>query len=429
MPKVPLLALALLALLGGCDGSDPALTWPQFRGPGGIGVSAEEGLPVKWGPEGDGLRWRTEIPYKGVSSPIVAGSRIFLTGEIQHEEGTDLKIISLELKSGALLWESTVVSRQRESFPPRSVLNNPAGPTPVTDGRLVFAYFGTHLVAVDFKGRIAWSEEIDPAYIELLFYGASSSLVLAGDNVIVFRDRERLDEGVFGWIAAFDKKTGRKRWKVDWEDTCCSYTTPITVEGDGGTRILVALAGRIVAFDAATGTELWRRPQGTQQPVASPAREGDVVCVATGAHNVKATSCWRLGEVEGVPSAQELWTRDRMGPSTGSPVMTKGFLFSLTENGFLRCHDSQTGKQLWRTRLAAGPYHASLVAGDGKVYAVSRHGTVSVFAAANRFNLLAENELPDTDIVASPAIADGCLIVRTGTSVLCIEGEGVQATG
>lgn len=416
------LALAAVVTLAGCGEPETATSWPQFRGPGGLGVSSEPGLPVEWLPDGNALRWEAQIPYEGVSSPIVAGSRVFLTGEELEGGQTDLKVMSLDLKTGDMQWASTVVSRKRESFPHRSVVNNPAGPTPATDGDLVFADFGTHLAALDFEGQLVWSEEIHPEYLEELYYGAGSSLVLAGDNVIVLRDRERLDEGIEGWIRAFDKQTGEARWKTAWDDTCCSFTTPLVIERGGASQIIAVLAGRLVAFDALTGNELWRRPLTAAQPVSSPALDGDVLCVATGAHNRKQTSCWRLGEADGMPGENPLW-QEKQAPSTGSPVMYKGLLFTLHEKGFLRCQDPQTGNVVWKIRLRTPQYHASLVAGDDKIYAVSRRGIVSVLAAAGKLDLLAESELPGSDIVASPAIADGCLIVRTGSSLLCVEGS------
>ncbi len=185
------------------------------------------------------------------------------------------------------------------------------------------------------------------------------------------------------------------------------------------------LSNRVVAFDATTGNELWRRPLTATQPVSSPALEGDLLCIATGAHRNKQTGCWRLGAADGVPGETPLW-QEKRAPGTGSPVLYNGLFFTLHENGFLRCQNPETGKVLWQTRLKEPPYHASLVAGDGRVYAVSRSGGVSVFAAGPRWEQLAENQLPDSDILATPAIADGCLIVRTAGSLLCVEGRDQQ---
>ncbi len=410
---------AALVLLSGCGGADRETTWPQFRGPGGNAVSTEVGLPTAWEADGSAFRWRFASPYEGLSSPIVAGSRIFLTGERVEEGSSDLRVFALSLESGELEWESSVVSRERESFPQRSVVNSPAGMTPATDGELVFADFGTHLVALDFDGELLWSREIQPDYLELMYYGAGSSLVLTADSVIVFRDRERLDEGVEGWIAAFDKATGESRWRIGWEDTCCSFTTPMVVERAERTEVVAVLSSRVVSWDAATGEEIWRRPITATQPVSSPALEGDLLCVATGAHQRKQTACWQL-DADGTPGDEPLW-HEKWAPGTGSPLLYDGLFFILHENGFLRCQDARGGKVQWQTRLPEPPYHASLVAGDGKIYAVSRGGRVSVFAAGPGLRQLADNELPDINVLATPAIADGCLIVRTAESVLCIE--------
>ena len=287
------LAVGVLALfLVACGGGprDPG-EWPQWRGPAGTGVSSTEGLPLHWDEDGAGIRWQVEIPDKGISSPIVSGGRVFLTSEQQQGDDTALKVASYDLATGALQWRTTVLSRAREKFPPRSVTNSPAGPTPAADGKFVYAYFGSHLAALDFRGRLAWLEEIDPRYLDDIWYGAGSSLVLAGNQIIVFRDREQTGKGHFSWLAAFDKKTGRRVWRKQWRDTCCSYTTPLVLERPSGTELVVSMAGRLVSHDLGTGEPLWRREHLSWQPVASPVVMDDLVCVASGAHLNKGLSC------------------------------------------------------------------------------------------------------------------------------------------
>ena len=422
------LPVGVLALfLAACSGGPrDAGEWPQWRGPTGTGVSSAEGLPLSWDQEGAGVRWQVEVSDKGISSPIVSGGRVFLTSEEQQGGNTALKVVSYDLATGALQWQTTVFTRTREKFPPRSIANSPAGPTPVADGKFVYAYFGSHLAALDFRGRLAWLEEIDPRYLDDVWYGAGSSLVIAGNKIIVFRDREKTGEGDFGWLAAFDKKIGRRVWRKQWRDTCCSYTTPLVLERDSGTELVVSMAGRLASYDSDTGEFLWRRHHVLEQPVASPVVMDDLVCVASGAHFNKGMACWRMNDRRG-KRPKELWRSARAIPETSSPVLYNGFLFTLTERGIMSCYNSESGKLAWRKRIAGGVYHASLIAGDDKIYAFSMGGLVSVIAAEPRFKTLAENQLPARGVVASPAIAGGCLVVRTAEHLLCIDGAGTDS--
>lgn len=397
--------------------------WNRFRGPDGQGVSTEEGLPVHWSEDGAGVRWTVEVPGPGVSSPIVNDWKIFLTGEEIEGDTTDLKVIALDLRTGERLWETTVLTREREPFPVRSVNNTSSGPTPVTDGERIYAYFGTHLAALDFSGELLWIYEVDSDYLDHVYYGAGSSLVLAGDKLLVLRDREKVAPELVGWLGAYDKLTGKRLWRKKWQDTCCSYTTPILYEGQSGTEILITQAGRFASFELETGKRLWTRPQKVNQPVASPVLAGDLLCSSSGGHGVKNVTCWKMrANNKGNTRPEPLWASNQGVNSIASAVLYNGLLFSVTDEGVMYCFDAKTGRALWRTRLERGNYSASLTAGDGKIYAFSRWGSSSVIAAASRFELLALNTLPHRDVVATPAVADGCLLVRTNDHLMCVEG-------
>ena len=415
-----LLIAALLAL--GCNGSPEldSASWDQFHGPGGTGVSPETDLPLYWGEDGAGIRWKSAVP-PGVSSPIVSRSQVILTAETVTGKKTNLKVISLSLKNGKPLWETDVFSRSREEIELRSVNNSPAGPTPATDGEHIFAYFGSHLAALDFDGQVVWLRRIDPKYLDEIRYGAGSSVVLTDSSVIVLRDQE--ETGRAGWLAAFDKKTGERRWRRRWQDTCCSYTTPVLLRRETHTEVIIAVARRIQAFDADSGKRIWHRPQDMNQPVASPVLVDDLLCSATGAHGVKDAACWQLDFAKKPKKmAKRLWRARKGINSIATPVLYNDMLFSITDKGVLYSFDPRTGATHWVARLSPGPYVASLVAGDGKIYAFSRHGGGSVIAASAEYQLLAENQLPEGEILASPAIAGGCLLLRSDAHLLCVEG-------
>ncbi|MCP4201565.1 MAG: PQQ-binding-like beta-propeller repeat protein [bacterium] len=411
-------SVLLLATALACAEPDrEAGPWPQWRGVEGRGISNETDLPVSW-TEDDGIRWATELPGQGISSPIVGPGTVYLTADEGEGSERQLSLLALELDSGEIRWKAEILQRPEEKL---HRLNRAAAATPATDGRAVYVYLGSHLAAVDLSGKVLWLREIDADYLEHSRYGTGSSLVLTEDDVIVFQDLELWEDGA-GWIAAFDKKDGERRWITQWDNSCCSYTTPIKVDFAGETEIVVAHARKIISYSAKTGERIWQRDQTVNQPVASPVAEGDLLCAATGAHNVREMGCWRLLFKNDKRRVKALWKDNKMVPATASPLLYNGLFFTVHEKGFVGCYNPETGNRLWRTRLPQGPYHASPVAGDGKIYAINLAGGVSVFSATNSFELLGHGQLPEGEVVASPAIADGCLIVRTSGHLYCVEG-------
>lgn len=417
-PAALLIGLALAAT--GCGPRETAGIWPQWRGSGGTGISSETSLPEQW-TETEGVRWVADLPGEGTSSPIVGRDLVFLTTAEGSRKATRLSVLAVRLADGEIVWQTEILVRPAGKL---HRMNTPAGATPATDGKRVYAYFGSHLAALDLAGQLLWTREIDDRYLQETRYGASSSLVLLDDRIIVLQDRETVVEDETGWLAAFAKEDGGELWRVDWSHTCCAYTTPLVLELGGRQQIFVALAGSVVGYDPADGSKLWERDQDMNQPVASPVLEGDLLCTASGAHGVRETVCRRIGHQRGETTVEELWRTKRSVPATASPVLLDGRLYIVTEMGILLCLDATSGETLWRKRLDAGGYHASLVAGGGKLYAISNRASISVVATEPEFRLLAENPLPAVGVIASPALADGCLLVRTPEQLLCIEGSG-----
>ncbi len=409
------LVVLMVALSPACARQEPTLEWPQWRGQGGLGVSAETRLPAAWDESGDALRWQTKLPGRGTSSPVVARGTVLLTFAEKQASGVDLKVAAFDLTAGKSLWQTAVVSRPVEQL---HRLHSSAGTTPASDGHDIFVYFGSHLAALDFEGAIRWLEEIDPDYVEYSRYGAGASPILVDDKVIVFRDRERNRDGYPGFLAAYSKKSGEELWRTEWSTGCCSYATPIVRSSGESSELVVSHSGHLAVYDAATGEKRWETPQKVNQPVASPVGEGELICSTTGAHQVREANCWKVGPGAGEAGAP-LWSSARMVPGTSSPVLYNGRLFSLHEKGFIVSLDPATGRVLWKNRIKSGNYIASLVAGDGKLYAMSREGVVTTVAATDEFELLGESKVPDSDLVASPAIADGCLLVRTRGHLFC----------
>lgn len=415
--------LGFVLLASGCPGA-PEHEWPQWRGPDGLGI-ARGPLPTTWSLEGPSLRWKTELPGRGNSSPVVAEGRIFLTLALQASQTSqppaaaevERSVVALDLESGELLWRTPVLVAPRGTI---HHLNTVVAPTPVTDGESVFVYFGSAIARLDRDGEPIWKREVDPRYAELSRYGASSSLVLTRDAVIVTQDRESAAAEDPGWIAAFDRASGEPLWRSQWDDTCCSYSTPLVVERGGGEEIVFAHSGRVASYDARSGERLWEHGYPIHQMVASPVIHEDVLGVSGGAHNVRHTVFLRLAGSGSETRAEVLWEDDRLVPQISSPVLYEGLFFSITDQGVLACYDAPTGELLWRHRLASRRNRASLLAGDGKVFITSSAGVVTVVAASRTFELLAENNLGEELSNASPAVAGDCLLLRTRTALVCI---------
>ena len=245
-------------------------------------------------------------------------------------------------------------------------LNTLAAPTPATDGHRVYVYFGSMLAALDLDGQIAWKNEIDPDCYKYWKYGDASSPVLVDDMVVVFQDQEWSDKGDVGWMAAFDKTTGKQVWRHEWSDTCCSYATPIVIDRGSGKELLFPHAGYFALYDPSTGERHWAHDYEIDQPVASPVVTGDIVPYTGGAHQKRATVALRLPEV---PAAvQPCSGKSRTWPSeTSSPVAIDGRLYFITQKGIIYCVDAETGTQHWKRRFSRGGFHSSLVAGDCKI--------------------------------------------------------------
>lgn len=426
-------ALALFAAggicLASCAGPLPdESAWPGWRGPGGLGISPESDLPEVWSSESANIRWRADIPGQGNSSPIVSRQRVFLTTSYGKPDDRSQKaekrrrlkfvVLALDLETGSMLWQTPVHHGFRGK---KHHLNTYAAPTPVADGETVFAYFGQWLAALDYDGEIRWRVETDPDFHAGSRYGAAASPILVGRSVVVFQDNEGDGDPRPSWIAAFDKRDGRQLWRREWRGTCCSYVTPIVVRRDGAAQIVTATSKLMMAYDAESGDELWRADHRVLQPVPSPVTAGDLLCVPGGIHD-KELAMYRLGGTGADTRAEPVWKSRSRVPEIASPVLYRGLLFTLTDGGIMTCLDAETGERYWRKRLRPALYRPSLVAGDGKVYATSTQGITSVIAAEREFRILAVNELGEGSD-ASPAIADGHLLIRGPNSLTCIGKE------
>ncbi len=415
VPALVLATLALASVLTACAQPDVAVQWPSFRGPTGMGLFEDAGLPVTWSADDGSVLWKAKIPGRGNSSPVVADGRVFLTTAVAKGDGSGnvvREVLALDLESGEILWETEIYRGEKEKLHRE---NTSAGPSAVTDGRHVFATLGTHLSKLDVDGGIVWNHEVHPDYVEHSRYGAASSLVLTSNAVILLRDREAAEPGLTGWLAAYSRDDGSELWRHEWGDICCTYSTPLVVDRGAGEEVLVALTHRLKSFDAVTGDHLWSAEYEINQLVGGPVLEGDLLIVAGGAHNVRETAAFRLTGAGAETQVEKLWNTVKFAPQTSSAVLHEGLVYTMTTKGMVACRDGWSGETLWQQRLKLRSPHAALIAGDGKVYSMSPVGQTAVMVAGPEFELLALNELPEEGnkwAGASPAVADGTLLVR-----------------
>lgn len=423
------LLAALLAV--GCSPAgvdDSPGIWAQFRGPDGRGIAAESKLPHHWTPE-EGIRWRTLLP-DGISQPIVSTDRIFAAGGKDIEDKTFSRVVlGLDAATGDILWETDILTGPREKL--HYKFSSVAMASPATDGETIFAYFGPRLAALTRDGEVLWNEAIDPEYWNQSRYGAVSSPVLVEDKVLILRDLEHgggASEGLRSWLAAYSQQDGSLIWKTEWTGTCCSYVTPTLAEHeDGTTQVLVTSSPSIKSFDLETGAELWTIDYPSVQVVPSSSLIGDLF-IASGAVHDRLTAGFRLIGSGADTQIEELWSITKAVPEIASPVVYNGILYQVTEAGVASAINAETGKPLKRWRLEPGPYRASMIAGDGKIFAMSARGTVSVWRPEAPFEMLGTNHLPvDTGPYLAMAAAEDCLLLRSRRALYCVDGIEVEA--
>jgi outer membrane protein assembly factor BamB len=401
------LAIMLMAVvLGSAARAD---NWPAWRGPAGTGITTENGLPVHWSSTHN-VRWKVALHGAGASTPVVWGDRIFLTAS-DSRLNDRLHIFCYHRRDGRLLWHRRLFgSAPTDLYAPGGM----AVPTPVTDGNHVIALFGTgDLACLDLDGKPVWLRSLAQEYGPFRNrWGMASSPVLAGDLVIL-----QVDHWGPSYLLAIDRKTGATCWKTG-RDAAVNWSTPLVVTVKDHVEVITIGTHRIKSYDLASGVERWTVGGMDNQCIPSPVAEGNLLfaCSAEGTFGIRLDG--RNSELEG---SSLVWKNKRGNPFVPSPVAYQGCLYVVGDKGIGTCLDAATGKQLWKERLGES-YHASLLAGDGKVYFTSKEGMVRVVRAGPVFELLAENDMGE-GIIASPAVSRGDIFLRGEKHLFCISAQ------
>jgi outer membrane protein assembly factor BamB len=400
---------ALVCIICFCALAVLADNWPQFRGTGSRGVSSEKNLPVKWSAT-ENVKWKTKLPGPGHSSPVIWGDRIFLTAYRKAEKG-ELLVLCLDKKTGRILWERKAPATGIEKV---HATNSPASPTPVTDGKYVYVWFGSYgLLCFDFAGNKIWEQPIGPHPIE---WGSGSSPILYKDMVLLNCETDAED-----FLLAVDKNTGKTIWRTAQPNTERAWPTPVVWNVAGRDQVVISGSGGVKAYDPQDGKEIWMVEGLPRWVTQTPVVANDLLFVASfGLDQYNFIMAIRPGGRGNITQNNVAWRQVRNLNSISSPVIVGDQLFVVRNGGIMACLDAKTGNLIWQERLPApGDYYASLVAGDGKIYALSEEGIATVIAAKPVYELLGRNVLGER-CLASPAISERQVFIRSDESLFCI---------
>ncbi len=434
-------SLVLLFTFTSVNIAQAQTNWPQWRGSDGSGISAETSVPSEWG-DSKNIRWKAPIPGRGHSSPIVWGSRVFLTTSIEgsvvpgatavrhfrkgqeylnpDSVGADhsytLKLLCLALDSGKLLWEKSLY--EGTVYDNRHRKNTYASTTPATDGKYIYVSFEAEgLYCYDFDGKRIWKASLGK--IAKGGMGPGTSPVLF-ENLVILQCDQEYGEGSF--IAAVDKKTGKEVWRTT-RDQRRSWATPLLIKTGQRTELVASGPNKIIAYDPATGRELWQAPGVESNPIPSPVFGGGLVFVTAGS-NVKRAFAIRVGGSGDLTGTSNVvWSYEKGTAYVPSPILYREFLYLVTDAGALTCLEAATGKVVYQARMpVATKFTASPVAFDGKIMIVSEDGDSFIVKAGPVPEILHANGLGEA-VYASPAIAQGKLLIRGATNLYCIANE------
>jgi outer membrane protein assembly factor BamB len=389
------------------EAADRDRYWPQWRGPLLTGVAPGGDPPVEWS-ESKNVKWKAAIPGNGSATPVIWGDTIVVLTAVPADGGKQrFTVIAYGRKDGKVLWQRVV----REEVPHEGThaTNTWASASALTDGELVYAFFGSRgLYALDLKGDVKWEKDLGDMNIKNAF-GEAASPALHGDRLVVNWDHEGES-----FIVALDKRTGKELWRVPREERT-SWATPLVVEAGGRAQVITSATSRVRSYDLATGELLWHATGMTANAIPTPVHADGLVFLTSGFRG-NALLAVRLAEAKGdiTHSPAIVWRYDRDTPYVPSPLLAGDQLYFLKSNsGVLSAFEAKTGKKLYgEQRLEGVPnVYASPLGVAGRIYVAGREGGVAVVKQGPEFKQLAANHLDD-GFDASPVAVDNELYLR-----------------
>jgi outer membrane protein assembly factor BamB len=417
MFRILLVAAVALALTNPAQAED----WTEFRGPTGQGNSTEKNLPAEFGPTKN-VAWKVEVPGVGWSSPVILKKRIYLTAAVPQgddsADGQSLRVLCLDADDGSTIWNVQAFEQSNGRYTRIHRKNTHASSTPITDGKHLYVHFGTHGTAcLTLAGKIVWKTT------ELVYapnHGNGGSPVIVDDLLIVSCDGSDID-----YVAALDRSNGKLRWKTSRPQVPnprkFSFTTPLVIEVAGKKQLISSGTDIVAAYEPATGKEIWRVTYDGYSVVPRPIFGHGLVYVCTGWSPPKLLAIRPNGTGD-VTESHVAWKIPRGVPNTPSTILVGDELYFISDRGVITCVDAKSGESHWTKRVGGG-FSASPVYADGKIYFQSEQGEAIVIKPGLKYEELARNQFPGERTLASYAIADSSLFIRTGTSLYRIQEQ------
>ena len=434
-PTGRFVALFVLGSLASCPLAYAA-GWPEFRGPRGDGhVSAPGdttpiGLPLEWS-ETKNVRWKTEIPHRGWSTPVILDGQVWLT--TATEDGHDYYAICVDAQTGKIVHNQHLFHTDSPE-PLGNNVNCYAAPSPAIEPGRFYAHFGSAGTACldTSTGKVLWKRDDLPCRH---YRGPSSSVVLFEDLVIL-----TLDGADLQYVVALNKETGKNVWKkdrdVEWNDEHITgeyakyadmakdgdfrkaHSTPLIVNANGQPLMLSGGAKATFGYDPRTGRELWRVHYDDWSVAPRPLYEDGVAYIVTGLMHPELWAVKTDGTGD-VTDTNVPWRLKTSVPKTASPLLVDGLIYMVSDDGVASCVDVANGEVVWKKRIG-GKFAASPIYADGRIYYFNQDGATTVIQPGREYKLLATNQLDD-GFMASPAVADKSLYLRTRSHLYRIE--------
>lgn len=414
-----ILATGLLSISSALPAKD---AWPRFRGSGAAGLAGRE-IPTTWS-DTENLAWRTDLPGKGSSSPVIRGDKIFLTtysgyGQAVESPGDraqlQLHVVCLSVTDGSILWDHTLDAAEEEQAVTKRVADHGyASPTPCVDSKFVFASFGpSGVVALTHDGEFKWRTSVGT---KTAGFGAAASPIEFQDLVIMNASIED------GSLYALDKATGKVRWQTT--DIERAWTTPTIVDLPNGKKELILnQKGAILGLDPEKGKRLWSCDAIQDYVVPCVVTDGNTLYCSGGRSN--KTFAVKAGGRGDVTATHLIWDVSR-GANVTSPLLDDGYLYWSHDKAIALCLRASDGEEMFRERMPTrGRVYASIV-GDGQhLFLTTRDAGVLVLAASPEYTEISINRLgnPEERFNATPAIAGDRLFLRSDAALYCVKKE------
>jgi outer membrane protein assembly factor BamB len=419
-----LAALAVLFLTGRLYAA--STDWPEFRGPTGDGQVSATGLPLRWS-ETNNVRWKSEIPLRGWSTPVVMGGQVWMTSATV--DGHDFYAICVDAETGEIIYNEKVFHCENpEPLGNGAAMNCYATPSPAIEPGRVFVHYGSYGTAClnTATGKVIWKRDDLPCRH---YHGPASSLVLYRNLLILTMDGVNVQ-----YLAALDKHTGQTIWKTDrsvaWNDENTTdrmvkdgdrrkaHSTPLIVTAAGKPQLLSVGAKAAYSYDPLTGKELWKVQFDDWSAAPRPIYDQGLAFIVTGLVKAELWAVKPNGSGD-VTSTNIVWKLKTHVGKYSSPLIVDGLIYTAADESFITCLEAATGQVVWTERVG-GNFEASPIYADGRLYFFNQQGVTTVLKPGRTCDILATNSLDD-GFMASPAVSGKSLFLRAKTHLYRVE--------